>query len=273
MKKLIGSPINDTQTRFNALCELGGGANGGPARGPVLALLKQSGQHLNQVAYREVAEITSDNAKANPWHVCFAIGLCWGHLAQFDSDFVRAAASFIAEPNDSDLKAAKSYRMERGPEPIEQSLRGAHMLFDKVSFPEALPGDLQKIYKLQQRWFGPLSGKEKPPYIGDWNATAMFMVALFAQPALAATQQSIGPLLPPGGPIDRALAILKQAGIVKHPPSGSELDDGTFESGRILESNALFEEIRKGMPDWSLIDVHSGLYMLGSKHQMSGRWA
>jgi hypothetical protein len=54
MKAPISKPVNDTQRAFNELCEKGGGVKGGPARGKVLALLKESGQSLNKMATSEM---------------------------------------------------------------------------------------------------------------------------------------------------------------------------------------------------------------------------
>ena len=70
---------------------------------------------------------------------------------------------------------------------------------------------------------------------------------------------------PPGGPIFAGLSILHQSHLLSHKPAGSALDDGEFESGALYENNALFAEIRKGLNDWSLLDVHSGLYLLGTR--------
>jgi hypothetical protein len=101
----------------------------------------------------------------------------------------------------------------------------------------------------------------------------MFMTALFAQPGLAALHLEPPPLLPPGGPIHNGLKLLSNAGILSTPPAGNDLDDGDWEPGVIFENNALFAELCKQLPGWSLIDVHSGLYMLGTRHPHSGTWA
>ena len=42
--------VNETQRVFKDLCEKGGGPKGGPARGKVQQLLKESGQALNELA-------------------------------------------------------------------------------------------------------------------------------------------------------------------------------------------------------------------------------
>ncbi|MBO1362007.1 hypothetical protein J2D73_19685 [Acetobacter sacchari] len=78
----IPNPLNDTQRRFNELCEMGGGSRGGPARTKVQELLKQSGDVLNIGAERYAANCLKEFSDLNPWHVCFAIGISWGHLAQ-----------------------------------------------------------------------------------------------------------------------------------------------------------------------------------------------
>jgi hypothetical protein len=100
------------------------------------------------------------------------------------------------------------------------------------------------------------------------GATAMFMIALFAQPSLARTLMEPGPVLPSGGPTFRGLQLLHQAAILPRPPAGTELDDASFEPGVLYENNGLFSELRRGRSDWSLVDVHSGLYMLGTRRKM-----
>jgi hypothetical protein len=264
-------PLNETQRRFKELCEKGGGPKGGPARVRVQQLLKESGQALNKLAYSAVAENLGELAANNPWHVCFAIGLSWGHLAQMDLEFTRVATRLLHDWNDDDLKAARQFHYERGPEPIEDSLRGAHILFSKVKLPDTLPDDFTRLRAAEDRWFSPILSKERPRYIGSWNATAMFMVALFAQPTLADTLVEARVLLPPGGPIYNALTLLHRTHLLSRPPSGSELDDEAFEPGAIFENNILFEEVLRGQSGWSLLDVHSGLYMLGTRDPRSDK--
>lgn len=274
MKAPIKKPVNNTQTKFNDYCEKGGGVRGGPARGKVLALLKETGQSLNTLATSEVTDQLAAFPSANPWHVCFAVGLSWGHLARLDSAFTKAVCNVLSDWNTTDLNAAKSFHLERGPIPIEQSLIGAHMLFGKVTLPKTLPDTLEKLSRAQERWLSPiLNPKERPPYIGAWNATAMFMTALFGQPDLSITHKSPPPMLPPGGPIYAGLKLLYETGVLSKPPAGSELDDASFEPGAIYENNSLFAELCGQLPNWSLIDVHSGVYMLGTRHPSSGKWA
>ncbi|MBU3888565.1 hypothetical protein [Methylosinus sp. KRF6] len=273
MKPLISKPANKMQQVFNELCEKGGGAGGGPARPKVLELLFSGGQSLNKLAYEETANHFAELAGANPWHICFAIALSWGHLAKLELDFTIATVKTLETWQSSDLRAACSFHLERGPAPIEQSLTGARILFEKVTLPEQLPASLEGLGRAQERWLSPvLNPKTRPPYIGAWNSTAMFMVALFAQPSLAATHKKGSPALPPGGPIRMGLHYLHQAKVISAGPSGSELDDGSFEPGVIYADNGLFHELCAQRPDWSLIDVHSGLYMLGTRDRRSAEW-
>lgn len=273
MKALIGKTVNDCQTEFNRLCQLGGGMGGGPARTKVRDLLRASGQRLNGMAYREIAEHLAAYPEANPWHICFAVGLSWGHLAKLDVDFTGAVVGVLEAWNGSDLANAKTFALERGPDPIEQSLAGANNLFGRVTLPAALPDSLERLGRAQDRWLSPILSPTRPRYIGSWNATAMFMTTLFAQPELAKTCHNQPPMLPPGGPIFKGLQLLHQAKILSRPPSGSELDDAAFEPGAIYENNALLAELQGGFADWSLLDVHSGVYMLGTRHPHSGTWA
>jgi hypothetical protein len=79
-------------------------------------------------------------------------------------------------------------------------------------------------------------------------------------------------VLPPGGPIFNALKLLHQAHILPSAPAGSELDDQAFEPGALYENNATMEGLLKGLPDWSMLDIHSGLYMLGTRYPLSNQW-
>lgn len=246
---------------------------GGPAKGKVLDLLRSSGQALNVLAYQDARERLDALPDANPWHVCFVLGLCWGHLAKLDVDFVAHAVAALADWNDDDLAAACSFHLERGPEPIRNSLAGAHVLFRKVTLPAALPSTLEQLSVAQQRWLSPiLHPTDRPPYIGSWNATAMFMSALFAQPSLAKTQLTPKPILPPGGPIFAGLKMLHAVGVLSKHPAGSMLDDAAFEPGALYENNALMVELLEGSSGWCLTDVHSGVYMLGTRDPRSATW-
>ena len=274
MKVNLARPINGTQRQFAALCERGGGHRGGPARTKVLEALREGGQRLNCLGHQELKEQLSSYPEANPWHVCFATAISWGHLAKLDADFTGAVVRLFADWKDDDLAAARSFHLERGPDPIEQSLRGGYMLLNRVRLPDELPTTLEQLARAQERWLSPvLSGSERPRYIGSWNSTAMFMTALFARPDMAATHIEPPPILPPGGPIFTGLQILHRAGVTSRPPSGSALDDEAFEPGALYENNALLAELRQGRNDWSLCDVHSGVYMLGTRHPQSDSWS
>jgi hypothetical protein len=93
----------------------------------------------------------------------------------------------------------------------------------------------------------------------------MFMTALFAQPKVAAQLLEPRVQLPPNGPVFGALQLLHRTHLLPNPPAGTALDDQAFEPGAIYENNESFAELRRGLADWSLIDVHSGLYMLGTR--------
>lgn len=263
------TPINDPQTEFRALCEKGGGPQGGPPRGKVQEVLDHAGKTLNQLAYSEIADQLAALPGRNPWHICFAMGLSWGHLAKQDLTFTEAVVNCLEDWNSSDLHTACTFAMERGPQPIHDSVAGAHQLFGMVKLPEALPNDLAGIRRAQERWLSPILSPNRPKYIGSWNATAMFMVALFAQPALAATMTDCTFMLPPGGPIYNGLKMLRKAHFLTKEPAGSDLDDEAFEPGALYENNGLMAEIIKGRSGWSMLDVHSGLYMLGTRHPHS----
>ncbi len=258
--------LNQTQERFAELCKLGGGAAGGPARGPVLKLLGESGRHLNEtVAYPEVEHSLKRHPAENPWHVCFAIGMAWGHLASLEDGFVDAAIGALKHWNSADVNEAKSYHLDRGPTPLEQSLIGGHNLFQQVTLPPELPSDVRKLSRAQERWLSPIISPNRPKYIGSWNSTAMFLVALFAQPALAQTLRDRTLVLPPGGPVYNALHLLHRAKIISRKPEGSELDDGDFEAGALYANSALMAELCQMDPTLTMVDVHSALYMLGTR--------
>ena len=204
--------------------------------------------------------------------ICFAIGMCWGHLADMNEEFIGAAVGAIENWNSDDLAIATKHHYERGPDPIEKSLMGGHILFQKVKLPAGLPTTLRDIGRAQERWLSPILSKDRPKYIGSWNATAMFMVAVFAQPMLAKSMKESDFMLPPGGPIYAALHLLHKVHIISQPPEGNELDDESFQPGSIYLNNSLMVNIRKGNDDLNMVDLHSGLYMLGTRLPMSKNW-
>jgi hypothetical protein len=145
-------------------------------------------------------------------------------------------------------------------------------MFATVTLPAALPSSLEQYRRAQDRWLGPIISPNRPRYIGSWNATAMFMVALFSNRTLADKMTEPTVMLPPGGPIFNALTLLHYGHILTRRPAGSELDDEAFEPGAIYENNALFAELHKGHLGWNFLDVHSGLYMLGTRLPESDKW-
>lgn len=266
-------PVNSTQREFENLCRLGGGRRGGPAVSKVLDLLRSSGQRLNAWAYEAISEQLETFPEANTWHVCFAISLSWGHLAKLDIEFTRHAVALMSDWNDDNLKAARSFHLERGPEPLEASLMGGYSLFNKVRLPLPLPTTLERLWMAQERWLSPiLNPAERPRYIGSWNATAMFMAALFSQPELAKMQRTPKPVLPPGGPVYNGLKMLYDTSVLVRRPAGTELDDEAFEPGALYENNQLLVELLNGRKDWCLLDAHSGVYMLGTRDPRSDNW-
>lgn len=266
------SPINEVQRQFAELRKKGGGVQGGPARTKVQALLRKYGQRLNDFAYSEITDHFKEYHDSNPWHVCFAVGLSWGHLAKFDLDFTGAVTRLFRNWNDDDLKTAKLFHMERGSDPLEQSLRGGYVLFSNLTLPPALPTTLKGYSEAQQRVLGRVISKDRPKYIGSWNSTAMFMVGLFIDKTLRDQLVTQDVLLPPGGPIFSGLTMLYDAHLLSHKPAGSALDDESFETGALYENNALFAEFRQGGGNWNLLDVHSGMYLLGTRHPSSDTW-
>lgn len=224
------------------------------------------------MAHREIVSHLAAYPDANPWHVCFGVGISWGHLAQLNVDFTGAAVRLISRWNNDDLRLARTFYLERGPDPIEQTLMGGHVLFSRVTLPHQLPTDLRGYGRAQERWLSPILSPNRPRYIGSWNATAMFMVGLFSNAGISAQLVRREVMLPPGGPIFNALAILHRHHVLLRPPAGSKLDDEAFEPGAIYENNALFEELLIGHVGWNLLEVHSGLYMLGTHLAESAGW-
>jgi len=272
MKYSLPSPLNQTQHEFKRLCELGSGLKGGPADGKVRELLRSSGKRLNIVGFEIMSEHLETFPDANPWHVCFAVGLSWGHLAKLDVEFTRAVVELLQHWNDDSLRDARSFHIERGPQPIEESLIGASMLFSRVALPAELPTTLPRLQQAQDLWLGAILGPERPRYIGSWNATAMFMTALFAKPKLAAEHVKPPPVLPPGGPIYAGLQLLHETGVLFGKPEGNELDDYSFEPGALYINNSLLAELCSSLTDCSLIDIHGGIYMLGTRDPRSDSW-
>lgn len=273
MKVRLPKALNDVQRAFEELCAKGGGVKGGPARTKVQELLKESGQHINtKFAEPEITNGLKLCAGANPWKVCYAVGLGWGHLAALNDIYIVAAVDYLETGNSKALSVASAQHLERGPEPVEQSLLGGAGLFGRVVLPATLASSLADMRRAQDRWLSPILSAQRPRYIGSWNASAMFMVALFAQPSLSklVTTPDIG--LPPGLPIHNALHMLHQLGLTSSPPDVGLLDDASFKPGSIFVNTGLMAELWKGMSGWNLLDVHSGLYILGTRDPRSGTW-
>ncbi len=271
MKGPISKPVNPIQRRFNEICEEGGGPGGGPTRGKVQALIYSAGIQVNDDAKNGVSDEMSELSDMPPWHACYAIGMAWGHLAKFDMAFFAAATRLLSDWNDEDLRVARQFHLERGPDVIEASLRAGNMLFARRDMTKPLPDSLAGMRHAQERWFAAID-KDKPPYMGAWNATALFMVALFAVPKAAAELIAPTVYLPPSGAMFNALRYLFQVNFLNSPPDADVNEEGRIEFGPIATNNGLFADIRRGRDDWTLLDVHSGLYVLGTREPGAAKW-
>lgn len=270
----IANPVNDVQVKWNELCLHGGGRSGGPPRGKVQELLYWGSQRLNELAHEGIIEQLHAFSDRDPWKVCFAFGLGWGHLAKIDVDFTDAATIALDCLDPEAVKDASKFHLERGPTPIKQSLEGGYQMFMHTQLPKELPDSLTGYRRAQDRWLKPLLSPsiQRPRYIGSWNATAMFMIALFSDRNLWAGLKECEVLLPHGGPIFNGLKLLHLANIISSAPSGSDDDDKTAVYGSIVDSNGLMKELVAGKLDWSLIDIHTGVYMLGTRDAASKGW-
>lgn len=271
--KPVGLPLkNKVQHRFNELCEKGGGPGGGPPRGQVQALLKEAGKSLNEFGFDETATHLKEFADRNPWHVCFAVALAWGHLTQPKLEMTEAVVEFLESYDAVWLDRAAGFCMERGPDAVRRPLASAYEVFRTTRLPSDLPDSLKGVKSAEDRWLGKVLGPPRAPYIGSWNSTAMFMVALFAQPDLARSMKEVVVVLPPGGPIFAALKVLHSVKVLPSGPDGNDMDDGGWEPGVLFGNNALMQTLIPGPHDLNMIDLHSGLYMLGTKYPLADQW-
>jgi len=271
MQKLIVTPVNEMQEVFNDLCLKGGGQGGGPARTRVQEIIRTYGQRLNTNAFDQMSEALDWVPDANPWHVAFAMGLCWGTIAKHSEGFFRAAVGALAHWNDTDRRKAATEHLEKGAELLEGSLRSGYRLFEATPGMNAFPDTLDGIGKRQDRWLRSVTELD-PAYIGPWNALALFMCALFAQPQLAKTMRDARPLLPPGGPITRGLSLLHQGRVIAAPPNTQDDDERAAAIGAAVEDNALMVELLRGLDDCSMVDMHTGIYLLGTRDARSRAW-
>lgn len=271
--KPSGLPLkNKTQHRFKDLCEKGGGPGGGPPRGQVQLLLKEAGQSLNEFGFDETATHLQHFADRNPWHVCFAVSLAWGHLAKLDLEMTESVVEFLESYDGLWLDRAAGFCLERGPDAIRRPLANAYEVFQTTRLPADLPDTLAGVRSAEDRWLGRVLGPPRVPYIGSWNSTAMFMVALFAQPDLAHSMKDVVVVLPPGGPIFTALKVLHSVKVISEGPDGDDMDDGGWEPGVLFNNNAIMQTLVPGPHDLNMIDLHSGLYMLGTKYPYADQW-
>jgi hypothetical protein len=54
-------------------------------------LLAKAGKTLNEIVYTEMASQLATFPQYNPWHVCYAVAMGWGHLAQLEQAFTESA--------------------------------------------------------------------------------------------------------------------------------------------------------------------------------------
>lgn len=203
------------------------------------------------------------------------MGLSWGHLAKDGPTYMDAATCALANLNETDIATARKFHYERGERPVDQSLRGGFQMFQLVKLPNSLPDTLKAYDRAQQRWMSPIVSPSiaKLKYIGSWNATAMFMIGIFSQPNLWHKFTLSIVSLPPNEPVYQAMRILYDCRILSQAPIGSSLDNNAYDPGAIFENNSIITELIDENSGLNMIDLHSELYMLGTRFKGSSEWA
>lgn len=263
---LIRKPINPTQHEYNELCRKGGGIKSGPARSRVLALLQASGAKINEGAHAELKSHLDAVGPGNPWYVFYALGLSWGHIAKHSEEFTAAAAAYLDHGAPSDLARAQEFYTERGREPIKNSLESGRILLQAATFiPVGVPSEIGQLADIQRKWNPLCFGPRKIPWIGKWNGTSMFLVALLSSPALWKMLKDGTVLLPSGGPISTGLELMHAAHLISARPDRLEPENNQDKLGSLSLDNGLMWELHKGLPSSNMVDIHSGLYELGTR--------
>jgi hypothetical protein len=177
----------------------------------------------------------------------------------------------LHEYNDADRIEAQKFQNSAS---LIGSLKGGYDLFSSIEdkLPK-LPTTLHLLIKAQDDWLKEIirnTRNARSIGIGNWNATAMFMVALLLQPDLATSQIEPRPLLPAVGPIDYGLELLARAKLVGKRSAKVGGRGSQFDLGFLQENNSrLADLLKKGGPGWSMMDVHDGVYLLGTKNKLS----
>lgn len=265
MSLLISKPLNRIQRDWNALVHDASAENRKIGRSELHRLLITKSRPHTDFAINEMQSQLGELHKYNPWHVLYALGLAWGHFASLDIGFTSEAVEAIATGSPTATAAACKYHLERGPDGIERSLRGARQLFALVPPPATIPDNIRSLARLQQRFYGPSLRAETRPYgVGGWNATALILMALFARPDLADQLKSSDILMPPSGTISAALALLHRASLVSQRPLET-LSEDAFDAAATAANTVLMVEVVSGLTSGSIVEVHNGLWLLGTR--------
>jgi hypothetical protein len=143
-------------------------------------------------------------------------------------------------------------------------------MFERVEMPEAIPNDLRGLREVQEKWLRPCTKQDRPHYIGSWNSVALFMAAMF-QNGLWRKLSDLQVILPIGGAIYGSLLQLSRDHVLLRRPARDDRLDEKFELGAITNNNGLMLELLARHHDRCTMDVHSGLYQLGTRQNWSGK--
>ena len=258
----ISNPGNNKwKQRYNELC----GTSGKPPRSHVVELLCEAGRWFNEdVLETEVQATFEEFNSSNPWHLSFVVGVAWGQYAKKKTSFYEPALKWLSGRDENALSQAKTENKRSEADALGQCLRSGFRIFETMNLPDTIPTSLDELQQLQLKWIDRVP-KLGLPQIGDWNFSALFMVMLFDESSRWKQLMDTTILLPLGGPVGNFLHTLVADDVIDEGPWSKRAVEEKIDPGKLFLCQKVMEDLLGGREDRSLVDIHSGLYVMGAK--------
>lgn len=82
----------------------------------------------------------------------------------------------------------------------------------------------------------------------------------------------VRPRLPISAPIREGLKVMRDFGLTARSPSSALVDWDAFEPAELYQDNDILEEVGRAGGVADLLELHSGLFLLGTEDRLSSRW-
>lgn len=263
--------FNMLQTEFATLVDRSGDNREILVEG-LAPLLLDAGGDLNANGARQLQEYLTGIPFEDLHIGWFVAGIAWGRDAEDSREFVLSAVQAIKSSKPKDHKRAMRFALAGRHRRLENLLRAGRQIVLQERHPCPISA-IEELNEYQQRLFKALQLLPDVQGIGNWNLGAMFFCAALSDPQWRVEMNKARPRLPMSAPIFHSMEQLYSLRVLSRQPNYNPWrpKDSSYPEA-LYSNNALLEELCQKLGTSRILDIHSGLYLLGTRNVDANSW-